>query len=300
MREIDSGGLSRVWRLSTIVLSAWLVLGCQKPVAPSSPVEEAQRITTYPARGTVRKVNPSTHSVVIAHEEIPGYMAAMAMEFDARAPHELEGLQPGDVVTFRLSVDAERSWIDQLHKVGVGAVVGSALPEPEPPLAAGVVAPDCALVDVSGRRFHVADYRGQVLVISFIFTRCPLPDFCPRLSTRFSELPAALSGAGERWHMLSISFDPAYDTSERLAAYATRFRADPARWIFATGEESDVLAFGAAFGLAVERTDAGFQHNLRTVVLDPAGRVARIFSGNTWTTSELAAEVQRAMSARSD
>ena len=241
----------------------------------------------------IRKINAATHSAVIAHDAIPGYMEAMAMELDAADAHELDGFQAGDVVTFRLSVDDARSWIDRLHKVGTASVPDEA-PEAAS-LSTGALAPDCALVDSSGRAFRVADYRGQVLVVSFLFTRCPLPDFCPRLSTRLSELPAALAGAAERWHMLSVSFDPEYDNSERLAAYATHFGADPARWTFATGEERAVLDFGAAFGLSVARTTAGYEHNLRTVVIDPQGRVQRVFSGNTWTATELAGEVRRAM-----
>jgi protein SCO1/2 len=287
----------RAW-LVPIIVWASLACGCHRPTTPADVMKPLE-VARYPARGTIRKINLGTSSAVIAHEAIPGYMEAMAMEFNVAGEHELEGLQPGDVVTFRLSVEPARSWIDQLHKVGT-APIAAGLPEPESALATHTPAPDCALVDSGGRHFQVTDYRGQVLVISFIFTRCPLPDFCPRMSSRLAELPGALSDAGARWHLLSISFDPEYDTPERLAAYGAGFGADPARWTFAMGEERAVLEFGAAFGLAVQRTGAGFEHNLRTVVIDPRGRVAHIFSGNTWTTAELAAEVRRAMTGPND
>src|SRR4051812_32342037 len=119
----------RVW-LVPILLSA-LAFGCHRSGTTPTEVTKRPEIAIYETRGTIRKINPASHTVVIAHEEIPGYMAAMAMEFDAADAHELAGLQVGDVVTFRLSVEATRSWIDQLHKVGTSTLTAGETPRPE-------------------------------------------------------------------------------------------------------------------------------------------------------------------------
>src|SRR4051794_12337554 len=153
-----------------LALWAALIPACER--RPERAVEPPPRIATYEARGAIRKINLASHSAVIAHEAIRGYMEAMAMELDAADAHELDGFQSGDVVTFRLSVDDTRSWIDRLRKVGTVA-----LPPPEEKaesaLPPNAPAPDCALVDSAGRRFRVSDFRGQALVVSFFFTRCP-------------------------------------------------------------------------------------------------------------------------------
>ena len=246
-------------------------------------------VATYEVRGVLREKLADGRKAVIAHDAIPGYMAAMAMEFDTHDPQELASLAPGDTLDFRLSVTDRRSWIDQVRKTGHVALE----PAIASPVEAPTTLPDCALVDQSGQPIHLADFKGRALAFTFIYTRCPLPDFCPLMSDRFGEVQRALA-AGD-WHLLSISIDPQHDTPERLTDYARRYQPDPARWTFATGSADEIQKLSGLFGLAVIREGVQINHNLRTVVVDAAGRVQKIFSGNTWKTQDLIEEMKRAM-----
>ena len=262
---------------------------------PAAPVA-AQRVpetAIYEGRGVLQKMDLAGRKAVIALEEIPGYMAAMTMEFDV-PDAAAAALERGDVVSFRLAVTPTHGWIERLAKVGHTELA------PEPPRAVvepGAALPDCALVDERGQRFSLGECRGRVLAFTFIYTRCPFPDFCPLLANRFGEVQRALAGAGDGWRLLSITIDPARDTPAELAAYARRVGAVEGRWRFATGEPAELEKLGAQFGITIVREGAVLNHNLRTVVVDAQGRVRRIFSGNDWPAEELAAEMRRAMTA---
>lgn len=215
------------------------------------------------------------------------------MEFDVAAPAALAGLHPGEAIAFRLSVTEKRGSIDRLHKIDEHLIVPAAPETAAAPAALPASLPDCALTDETGRACRLADYAGEPVAITFIFTRCPFPNYCPLLNSRFAEAQRALP-AERRWHLFSITLDPEYDTPARLAEYAARFPRDPKRWTFATGARADIRALGAAVGLAVAETAALPEHNLRTVVIDAKGRVQKIFSGNEWTAADLVAELTRA------
>ncbi len=252
-------------------------------------------VATYEVKGVLRTNKGRT--AVIAHEAIPGYMEAMAMEFTAANPDELATFAPGDVLAFRLSVTDERSWIDQIRKTGTAPVPTTAA-EPANTPAPNIPLPNCVLVDSRGQPFHLHDFRGQTVALTFIFTRCPLPDFCPRLNAQFAEVQRLLAAdtTMKNWRLLSVTLDPAYDTPERLAEYATRYQPDFTRWTFATGSREEIEKLGTVVGLQIMRTGPLPEHNLRTVVIDPAGRVQHVFNGNAWTPDALAAELRRAMS----
>lgn len=264
--------------------------GCSRqPVAQTGDL-----VTNYEVRGILREASPGSRRARISHEAIPGYMEAMTMEFETAEPAQLAELQPGDALAFRLSVTEKRGWIDRLRKLDARPAVPAA-PEIAPTQATlPATLPDCELIDETGRAFHLSDYAGHPLAITFIFTRCPYPDFCPRMNERFAELQRVITHGHFDMHLLSITLDPEYDTPERLAEYAKRYVRDPKDWKFATGARADIRALGAAVGLRVNETPSLPEHNLRTVVVDAGGRVRRIFSGNTWTASELAAEMERA------
>jgi protein SCO1/2 len=262
---------------------------------PSNAPVVTEQCTNYDGRGVVRKVDREANRAVIAHEEIPGYMEAMAMEFSVPDAQDLAVLQPGDSIAFRLSVTDTRSWISRVQTIArasvpIPATVASEGATPGAPI------PDCLLLDQNNQRFRLSDFKGSVLAITFIFTRCPLPDFCPRMSEQFSAVQRDFqAGGGAKWHLLSISIDPAYDTPERLAAYAARYHAEATRWTFATGESSDINNFTSVFGLQTKREGAELNHTLRTVVVDAAGRVRKVFVGNEWKPSELIDEMTSAL-----
>jgi protein SCO1/2 len=161
-------------------------------------------------------------------------------------------------------------------------------------LSTGDSVPDCELTDQNGRPLRLSQFKGQALALTFIFTRCPLADYCPRMTAHFAAVQRAMGG-DKNWHLLSLSFDPEYDTPEKLLAYARAHGADTSRWTFATAKPDVVKGLGAWFGLEARMKDGLIDHNLRTVVIDAEGRVQHIFQGNTWTPQELIWELRKAM-----
>ena len=151
--------------------------------------------------------------------------------------------------------------------------------------------------EMRGRAMSLKEFKGKALALTFIFTRCPFPEFCPRMSNNFAEAYKRLMttpNAPTNWHLLSISFDPANDTPAVLKAYAGRYNYDSNYWSFVTGAMIDIDAITEQFGLGFSRQGASINHNLRTVVVDANGRVRRILTGNDWKPAELVEEIGRA------
>lgn len=266
-------------------------------------------VRTFEVRGVILELQPQEKTVRIRHEEIPGYMAAMTMPFTVRETNELAGLEAGDTVVFRLNVTENDGWIDRIRKLELPRA--NLLPTRGPfrfvrevePLQPGDPLPRYVLTNQFGRAFSTDEFKGRALAITFIFTRCPFPTFCPRMSENFAEVQRRLlarAGGPTNWHLLTVSFDPDFDTPEVLRRYAEARGADPAHWTFATGDLVDVTALGEQFGLEFWRDAAGggINHNLRTVVVDARGRVQTIWPVNKWTPEQLEAELLRAATAR--
>jgi len=167
-------------------------------------------------------------------------------------------------------------------------MIHEAMPELKP----GDLLPDCDLTDENGDRIRFSDFRGRALAFTFFFTRCPLPDYCPRMSKNFAETRQILlntPGTPTNWQFLSISFDPGFDTPEMLASYAKYFRDNnPDRWRFAAASTNAIARLAPQLDLMVARDSTSISHNLRTVVLDPQGRITRQFDGNQWTPRMMA------------
>lgn len=166
-----------------------------------------------------------------------------------------------------------------------------------PLLSVGDEVPDCALINEQGKAFQLRDFRGQALAVTFIFTRCPLANYCPLMSAHFLAVQKELSKEAEngKWHLLSLSFDPEHDTPDKLLAYATAHGAEASHWTFATGKPGAVTELGASFGLSAYFKEGLLNHNLRTVVIDAKGRVQHLFKGNEWKPQELVWELLKAM-----
>jgi protein SCO1/2 len=236
-------------------------------------------------------------------------MEAMTMMFDVRDAKELAGLQAGDTVSFRMLVTDDDGWIDQLKKLD-----GPRTPlPPEPstfrrvrdvePLAVGDKLPDYTFTNTLGHMVKLSEFQGRALGITFIFTRCPFPTFCPRLSSNFSEAAEklkAMSNGPTNWHLLSITIDPEYDTPSRLQTYAQRYKADPGNWDFLTGALIDITALGEQFGLQFWRSNPNepINHNVRTVVVDATGRIQWITPENDWKAETLVEQMVRAARAK--
>ncbi len=258
----------------------------------------------YLTRGVIQEIDPNQQTVRIKHEEIPGYMAAMTMPFSVKSANELVGFKPGDVVTFEMVVISKDGWIRRLERRGETTV--DPVPSPREgfrrvrevePLEVGDLMPDYSFTNELGRRINFATYQGQTLALTFIFTRCPFPDFCPRVTRNFGETIKALkAGTGGKtdFHFFSITIDPEHDTPERLKKHALMQRYSSKSWSFLTGAQIDIDAITEQFGLGFAYRAGTFDHTLRTVVIDEKGVIRQIFIGNTWTSQELAIEMKKA------
>lgn len=230
--------------------------------------------------------------VMVAHEDIPGYMPAMTMPF-AVGPDAPATLAAGDRVRFVLRVTAESSRAEGFVVTGHDASIAAALKaEARTTHAArrlkkGDALPAFSLTTSAGRPFTGDDLRGHVTAVTFIFTRCPVPDFCPLMVKRFQQLQRELetdASLGEV-RLLSVTLDPAFDTPEVLAAYASAMRANTARWQFVTGHTEEIARLTSAFSIHVERNGILIDHTLATAVIDRDGRILEIWRGNGWTAA---------------
>jgi len=250
-------------------------------------------------------MRPEEKSVRIKHEEIPGYMAAMTMPFDVRDTNELAGLEVGDSIAFRMTVTDTEGWIDQIKRLN--ATRTNTLPtsgsfrfvRDVEPLNIGDPLPEYHFTNQFGQPVSLSQFRGQALAITFLFTRCPYPTFCPLMASNFEAVQKellAIPNAPTNWHLLTISFDPEWDTPSRLKVYAERYHYDARHWSFLTGTLIDVTAITEQFGLQFwrEGQDQNISHNLRTAVVDARGRVQTILSQNKWKPEELLAEILKA------
>jgi len=164
----------------------------------------------------------------------------------------------------------------------------------------GEPVPDIQLTVETGRPRRLSEWRGKVLAVTFTYTRCPLPDFCPRMDQHFKSVQSSVLADArlrDRVALLSITFDPAFDTPAILAAHARHAGADPRIWHFATGEQRDIDAFASRFGVSIIREPSNpsdITHSLRTAVVDSRGRLQAILNGTGWAPAELVAALRQA------
>ena len=261
---------------------------------------------TFQAKGVVVGLDFTKKAIEIRHEAIPGYMPAMTMPFDVKDTNELSGLKTNDSVSFQLVVTATNGWVGKIQKIA-GAATDSAstaklsqAPPAVEPISEGDLLPDFTFTNQFGARFGTKEFKGHVFAITFLFTRCPFPNYCPRMADNFGAAQKkllALTNAPADWHLLTISFDPAFDTPEVLKNYAEFHGADPQRWTFATGTLENITGISQQLGLTFWRDETGsFNHNLRTAVIGASGRVEKIFIGNDWAPEDLVAEMLKAAS----
>lgn len=283
-----------------------LTSGCMKPAAERGARNASAGAPTqevYLVKGTVKDVKPAEKVIKIDHEKIPGYMEAMVMDFEVRNTNELSGIHPGDYVSFRILIEDKDAWIDQIKRLGTNQVVTNApdnfrrVREVEP-LKIGDPMPNYHFTNEMGKVVNLSDFKGQSVAVTFLFTRCPFPTFCPRMSSNFEEAYKKLKAnpnAPTNWHLLTLTFDPQFDTPAVLKAYAKRYTYDPNKWNYLTGELIDITAITEQFGLMFWRPDpkevTGISHNLRTVVIDAEGRVQKVFAENAWKVDDLVAEI---------
>jgi protein SCO1 len=249
----------------------------------------------YSCRGIVQQVGSDRRHALIHHQSIPGFMPEMTMDFNVKDTNELKGVVPGSEITFNLVVLPTDSWVEKVYRLGqVKAPSPGSLQPPSlkaRELKKGDSWPDGELLAEDGKLIHFSDFRGRTVALTFFFTRCPLPNFCPLMNRNFARARALLSspaGAQTNYVFLSVSFDQDFDTPGQLALYARQFRAGGGpQWVFAAATPKTLDHLPRRLGLWLRHEGPGITHNLRTVVLDPQGRVIRQFDGNNWTAADL-------------
>jgi len=268
-------------RLILVALLLALAVGC--------------RPRKYLMQGEVVAKNVETNEITLKHGDIPGFMMAMTMPYRVKNSAVVQELQPGDRIAADVMFGNNPSdfW---LENVRITDESGRGKAQPTAGihmLMPGARVPDVALVNQDGRTIHLSDFHGKALLVTFIYTRCPMPDFCPRLSSQFAQIHAELKkspAAYGKAHLLTISFDPKYDTPSVLRQYALSYLNNDAtgfsHWDFASAKPAVLHRIAQDFGLQYEEKDDQFVHTMNIVLIAPDGTMRQFWSTN-WTTTEL-------------
>lgn len=255
----------------------------------------------YELKGKVVNVEKEKSQVTISHEDVKGFMPAMTMPFNVPSESDLQILEPDDQVTATLVVDGAHSWLEDLIITRQSATSSS--------LPAVVMAkegdevPNYTLRNQDDREIRIHNYRGKALLLTFIYTRCPVPEYCTLMSNNFAQVERELGREPELYaktHLLSISIDPEYDTPKVLRSYGSahteRYQNETfAHWEFAAGTADQVKDIATYFGLRYYPEKGEIIHGLRTVIVNPDGKIAKIYTGNDWKPEDVVSELQKAV-----
>jgi len=239
-------------------------------------------------------------SIVIAHEAISNYMKAMTMPFKVKKAADLAGLQSGDQISFMLHVTDTESWVDHISLTGKRMVASQTAPGPSPNLSPPKQhhpLMDYPFTNELGQAVSLGQFHGQALAITFFFTRCPIPEFCPRLSRNFEEASRKLSSLVDgptNWHFLSVTFDPDFDTPPVLKSYAERYNYYPKHWSFLTGPPDKIRELAGQSNVSVKPDTGLFNHNFRTLVIDAAGHLQMVFPTSGDFSEAITSEILKA------
>jgi protein SCO1/2 len=281
-----------------LAASAAGLVGCKKAEPPPAPQAQAHR---YQLVGTVVSIDKDQASVMVDGKEIVGFMAAMTMPYPVRDAKALAALTPGDEITADVVVAADGAYLENIvvtkKSDGKGSTGTSKSPKP------GDKVPDFAMINQDGKRIHLRAYQGDVLLVTFIYTRCPFPDFCPLVSKNFSQIYAALRkdpSLGPRIRLLSVSFDPQHDTPAVLRQYAETFRTTTGgnpfdRWQFAAVPAKDLVNVANYFGLYYHTEGGQLVHSMSTTVISPDGTVYKWYQDNNWAPADLIDDAAQAL-----
>jgi protein SCO1/2 len=283
-----------------LILSRFRVLCVLLVIAAIPACARRQPPKRYPIQGQILAVNAAKQELTINHADIPGLMPGMTMSYPVASPDLLKGRTPGELVTGVLEVDNATGRLVEIVHTGSAPLPegANAVALSSGVLVVGDAVPDAAFIDQNDRRRALSDWAGAPYVLTFVYTRCPLPTFCPLMSQNFATLQRRLSDdTALRNHvkLISMSLDPDYDTPQVLSAYAAKLKADPAVWTFLTGDRTTVERFAGKLGVSVMRTpnEASLTHNLRTFLIGADGRIVQIYSGNEWTPEQILADLRR-------
>jgi protein SCO1/2 len=261
----------------------------------------------YDLKGKVVAVDKNKHEITIAHEEVKDYMPSMTMPFNVKDDWVFEIAAPGNQITANLIVDGTESWLEEVVLTEDTTSGSSTMPVEGAGPTAGTEVPNYRLINQDGKTIRLHDYKGKALLLTFIYTRCQDPDQCTLMSSNFAAIDQELQKQPELYdktHLLSISFDPAYDTPKVLRSYGASYTGkysdeNFAHWEFASGSADEVKGVAQFFGLKYfQDTPSGEEqviHSLRTAVIDPDGKVIKVYRGNEWKPEELLKDLEGAV-----
>ncbi len=290
--------------LFALMLAASLVTGCKSDTSTSAKKYEEK---TFPVKGRIISTD-ATH-VTLDHEVVPGFMEAMTMPYKLKDPSIVSELHPGDRISARIIVQQDNAGFRSPELDNV-VVIAQARPDYKPAVQYNVpkpgdAVPDFKLINQDSKAIRIKQFKGKVLVVTFIYTRCPLADYCPRMSSNFAEIDKALAIDPAQYsgtHLLSISFDPEYDTPAILrnygAAYTRRYAKENfAHWDFAAPSAKNLDEITRYFGVGITPGEGKtLNHSLSTAVIDRQGRIAAWFPTNDWKTEEVLGAIRKALS----
>lgn len=287
--------------LTGLLLLAIASVSCRAP-GSSEASPNAKR---YDLKGKVVAVDKAERRVTVDHEEIGDYMSAMTMPFAVRKNDywALDVLKPGDRVTASLVVDNGMTWIENIvitEESTNAAATSDAPREAEP----GDALPNFSLINQDAKQIKLSQYKGRVLLLTFIYTRCPLPDYCPLMNDNFKAIEQELKkdpALYARTHLLTISFDTEYDTPKVLKSYGGAYTENYtnekfSHWEFATGSQEEIRQIAEFFGLRYYNESGQIVHGLRTAIITPDSKVYKVYRGNEWKPEEAMKDIQAILS----
>jgi len=282
--------VSRAARAALLCSAITLGAGCRQAAPPRQ----------FPLEGQVLAVHAERQEITIKHGDIEGLMPGMTMSFPVASVVMLKERTPGELVKATLELgDAGAKLISIQHTGTAPLPSSSEIALAEGVLAIGDPVPDAAFVDQTDKRRSFAEWKGTPTLVTFIYTSCPLPTFCPLMSQNLATIQRAIGedpALAGKVKLVSITFDPQHDTPAVLAKHAARLKADPAVWTMLTGDQKTIEKFAAKFGVGLiqsPETPDQITHNLRTTLIGADGRVVQIYSGNEWTPSAVIADLRK-------
>jgi protein SCO1/2 len=279
--------LTRVLLLLILVIAA----GCRQPAAPRE----------YPLQGQIVGIDRESGQLTVKHEDVPGLMPAMIMSFEVADRGEIDRRALGELITATLVLGDSSSHLKDIKVTGRASVDQAVARQVATPmLEAGDPVADAEFTDQDGRARRLSEWRGRRLLVTFIYTRCPLPDFCPRLERNLRDVQSRVASdpaLKDQVRLLAVTFDPRHDTPAVLKKRAAELGADPSIWTYLTGDLESIERFAARFGVTIIRNpadDKDITHNLRTAIIAADGTLVEILSGSSWNAEEALTAVRQA------
>ena len=258
----------------------------------------------YKLQGQIISIAPDHMDATIKHEDIKGFMSAMTMPYKVREAKEYETLVPGDLINATLVVVSNDAFLKDVKKVGNAPLEKPPADAAMPPASSGFEllklgqpVPKGQFVNQDGKSTTLDAFRGSALLVTFTYTSCPMPTFCPLMDRNFASIQNKLKAEKNELnvHLLTVSFDPATDTPAVLKTHAEKLGADTRMWTFLTGDRDDIDQWASRFGVSVSRAmndPHDITHNLRTAIIDRQGNLVQIYTGNEWTPDQALADIR--------